>query len=169
MQCETATMRAIEKPMEMQDEKEPPAAWCIVATFRPEQATDRKGAPFDSGATVYCFPPNVSGAYETVKVIGADRFGKFASGLVAARDLSDWAARPVHDPAVLPLITPPWDASQVSREVAEGIAAWKAGGPWPTLALRLWNRTHAQRQVGPDSLLGRVRQAIGKALGREKS
>jgi hypothetical protein len=144
------------------------AVWCIVATFLPE-ANDGKGsAAFEPGTKVYCFPPNVSGAYESVKVIGAERRGgKLSSSHVAARDLASWSAEPVRNREVIRQISPPWDASSVSRGVAKGVAAWKSGGAWPAAEIREWNRAHAQTQVGPDTLFGRVRGMISKALGRE--
>lgn len=144
------------------------AVWCIVATFLPE-ANDGKGsAAFEPGTKVYCFPPNVSGAYESVKVIGPERRGgKLATAHVAARDLASWSAEPVRNREVIRQISPPWDASSVSRGVAKGVSAWKSGGPWPAAEIREWNRAHAQTQVGPDTLFGRVRGLITKALGRE--
>ena len=156
--------------MESDEENESRAVWCVVATFRPESASERSGLRFEQGATVYCLPPNVSGAYETVKVIGPDRrSGKFGTALVPARDLADWRAAPVRDEAILPHISPPWDGTEVSRHAARGIAAWKSGGPWPTAELRLWNRSHAQTQTGPDSLFGRLRQVVTRALGRDET
>lgn len=144
------------------------AVWCILATFLPEAGDAGRGALFEPGSQVYCFPPNISGAYESVKVIGRDkRSGKLASMLVAARDLTSWRAEPVRDREVIREISPPWDASGISRGVAKGVSAWKSGGLWPAAEIREWNRAHAQTQVGPDTLLGRVRGLISKALGRE--
>ena len=154
--------------MELDTETERRAIYCIVATFLP-QAAETKGAnAFESGAKVYCFPPNVAGAYESVKAIGpALRGGKLSEALVAARDLTGWRAEVVRDPDVIRQISPPWDASEVSRNVAKGVAAWKSGGPLPAAEIREWNRANATTQVGPDTLIGRVRGLIGRALGRE--
>lgn len=145
------------------------AVWCIVATFLPEAVDAGRTLAFEPGTQVYCFPPNIGGAYESVKVIGREkRSGKLSSVLVAARDLTSWRAEPVRDREVIREISPPWDASSISRGVAKGVAAWKSGGPWPAAEIREWNRAHAQTQVGPDTLLGRVRGLISKALGREE-
>lgn len=143
--------------------------YCIVATFLPQASeAAARTAPFESGAKVYCFPPNVAGAYESVKVIGpAGRSGKLSSALVAAHDLTSWRAEAVMDREVMEHIAPPWDASHVSRDVAKGVARWKSGGEFPSAEIREWNRARAKTQVGPDTLLGRVRGLFGKALGRE--
>jgi hypothetical protein len=146
------------------------AVWCIVATFLPDANDGSRAMPFEPGTQVYCFPPNISGAYESVKVIGPDkRSGKLSTVLVAARDLTSWRADAVRNREVIREISPPWDASSISRGVAKGVAAWKSGGPWPAAEIREWNRAHAQTQVGPDTLFGRVRGLISKALGREGS
>lgn len=152
--------------MEMEIENER-AVWCIVATFLPQSNDPKRSVAFDAGSTVYCFPPNISGSYESVKVIGRDkRSGKLVSALVDARDLTSWRAQAVNNREVIREISPPWDAGGVSRGVAKGVSAWKSGGPWPAAEIREWNRAQAQTQVGPDTLFGRVRGLISKAMGR---
>ena len=152
--------------MEMEIDNER-AVWCIVATFKPAPTDGTRTATFEPGTKLYCFPPNVSGAYESIRVIGRERRGgKLGSALVAAHDLVDWRGEAVRNREVIREISPPWDASEVSRGVAKGVSAWKSGGEWPAAEIREWNRANAQTQVGPDTLLGRVRGMISKALGR---
>ncbi|HEY2589285.1 MAG TPA: hypothetical protein VGI81_26305 [Tepidisphaeraceae bacterium] len=154
--------------MEIDTETERRAIYCIAATFLPQAADAKRASAFETGAKVYCFPPNIAGAYESVKAIGpALRGGKLSEALVPARDLTSWRAEVVRDAEVIRQISPPWDASEVSRNVAKGVAAWKSGGPLPAAEIREWNRAQATTQVGPDTLFGRVRGLIGKALGRE--
>lgn len=158
--------------LEPVEEEKEQSAWCIVAKVRPEQGGDgaasRGARLFEPGAKAYCFPPVRGGAYESVKVVGAHRrTGKLTSTVVAARDLDSWKAETVKDPDVLQQISPPWDDSDVSRGVAEGIAAWKAGGPWPVAELREWNRLHAETVVGEGSLLTRLRNAVTKLFCRD--
>ena len=151
------------------DEDNERAVWCIVAKFLPELNDGKRVLPFEPGTDVYCFPPNISGAYESVKVIGFERRGgKLASALVAARDLTGWRAEPVRNREVIREISPPWDSSGISKGVAKGVSHWKSGGPWPAAEIREWNRAQAQTQVGPDTLFGRVRGLISKALGRDE-
>ena len=141
-------------------------AWCLVAKLS-ANGTGRGARAFAPGAQVYCFPPVLGGAYETVKVIGPSaRSGDWVSAVVAARDLEEWKAQSVRDTQILAHIAPPWDASDTSRGVAEGIAQWKAGGPWPLTAVREWNRLNAAKHVGGGTLLTKLRTAIGRFLGR---
>lgn len=155
--------------MEIDTEIERRAVYCIVATFLPQTADADHANAFEPGSHVYCFPPNVAGAYESVKVIGPSPRGggKFSEALVPARDLTSWRAEVIRDRDVIRQISPPWDASEISKNVARGVAAWKSGGDLPAAAIREWNRAHATTQVGPDTLLGRVKGLIGRALGRE--
>lgn len=151
-----------------EESDQPRGVYCLVATYLPQAKDARSTPPYESGVTVYCFPPNLAGAYESVKVIGpAIRGGKLTESLVAAHDLTGWRAEAVRDRDVIRAISPPWDATEVSKNVAKGVAAWKAGGAWPAAEVREWNRANAQKQVGPDTLLGRVKGLLGKALGRE--
>jgi len=149
-------------------QEESTGAWCIVATLGGGVNGRRAGA-FDVGATVYCLPPMRGGAFESVEVIGPDRKkGKLTASVVAAADLENWKAMNVTDPVVLEKIAPPWDSSHVSRNVAEGIVAWKsAGGAWPVNELRIWNRSRAERVVVEGSLLTRIRGKFMGLLGRE--
>jgi hypothetical protein len=146
--------------------------WCVAARVAPypHMAAGAKPAPrpFEAGAVVYCFPPNVAGAYESVKVVGPSRReSKWISATLSAAELVDWRAQTTRDANLIAHLSPPWDATQISRDVAKGIAAWKQGGPCPTAELRLWNRSHAQTQTGPSTLLGRLRSAVSKILPRE--
>jgi hypothetical protein len=158
--------------MELELESES-AVWCIVATLRgPSAGTagGRGACPFEAGSKLYCFPPMRSGAYESVKAIGPDpRSNKLVAAVVPASDLEKWQAEPVRSPQILRQIAPPWDASEVSRDLARGIAAWKSGGPWPAAELRKWNRLHAQTHVGVGSVFSRLRNAVTSLLGRENS
>jgi len=144
------------------------SAWCIVATIGGGVNGRRAGA-FDVGATVYCLPPMRGGAFESVEVIGPHRKnGKLTASVVAAADLDNWKAASVTDATVLEKIAPPWDSSQVSRSVAEGIVAWKsAGGAWPVNELRIWNRSRAEKVVVEGSLFSRIRAKIMGLFGRE--
>lgn len=157
--------------LELEEEEKERSVWCIVAAVRPEPAGDGAtgGArTFEPATKVYCFPPVRGGAYESVKVVGTNRrTGKLVSAIVAARDLESWKAEPVKDPDVLQQIAPPWDSSDVSRGVAEGIASWKAGGPWPVAELREWNRLHAETVVGEGTLLTRLRNAVTRLFCRD--
>lgn len=158
--------------LEPEEEEKEQSAWCIVAMVRPEPAGDgaasRGARLFEPGAKVYCFPPVRGGAYESVKLIGIHRrTGKLMSAVLAASDLESWKAESVKDPEALQQISPPWDNSDVSRGVAEGIAAWKAGGPWPVAELREWNRLHAETVVGEGTLLTRLRNAVTRLFSRD--
>ena len=158
--------------MELEEENSQ-AVWCLVATLRTDEAgggAGSKGArAFAPGCKVYCFPPMRSGAYESVKVVGPTRRGgKLAAEVVAADDLCDWKAERVADPEVLRQIAPPWDAGDVSCDVAKGIAGWKGGGPWPAAQLREWNRQNAQKRIGDGTLLSRVRETFTRLLGRDR-
>jgi hypothetical protein len=158
----------MEHDIEIETETERRAVYCIVATFLPQSADPKRANAFEAGSKVYCFPPSLAGAFESVKAIGPGMRGnKLSEALVAARDLTSWRAEVVRDPEVIRQISPPWDASEVSRNVARGVAEWKSGGSWPAAEIREWNRLRATTQVGPDTLLGRVRGLIGKALRRE--
>jgi len=151
---------------EGQQEKEK-GAWCIVATIGGGVNGRRAGA-FEVGATVYCLPPMRGGAFESVEVIGPHRKnGKLTASVVAAADLENWNAVNVTDPAALEKIAPPWDSSHVSRNVAEGIVAWKsAGGAWPVNELRIWNRSRAEKVVVEGSLFSRMLAKIKGMFGR---
>lgn len=155
--------------IELEDQTERPI-WCIAASIVANHQADTSGRGarlFEPGTKVYCFPPVRGGAYESVKVVGPNRrTGKLVSAVVPATDLEKWRAEPVKDAEVLQQIAPPWDASSVSQGVAEGIAAWKAGGPWPVKELREWNRLHAEKVVGGGSLLTRLRNALARFFGR---
>lgn len=162
-------IRKIANVMELLEENED-AVWCVVARVCGNHKSEPGGRGarlFESGATVYCFPPVRGGAYESVKVVGPDRrTGKLISAVIAASDLEEWRAEAIQDPQVLEQISPPWDASKVSRGVAEGIAAWKAGGPWPTVELRQWNRRHAEKVVGEGTVFKRLRSALARLFKR---
>ena len=146
-------------PAELLDPDKPKGVWCITATIIGEAGSARGN--FDAGATVYCLPPMRGGAFESVDVIGAHRkSGKLVAAVVAVNDLDRWKATVVADSEVREQISPPWDASHVSQGVAEGIVAWKAGGPWPVGELRVWNRSRAQKVVGEGSLMTRLKNKI---------
>jgi len=120
------------------------------------------------GSQVYCFPPMRGGAFESVEVIGPHRkTGKLTAAVISASDLNEWKAINVTDPQALEHISPPWDSSHVSRNVAEGIVAWKAGGSWPVNELRIWNRSRAEKVVGEGSIFARVRGKIMSLFGKE--
>jgi hypothetical protein len=153
---------------EPQDEQK--SVWCIVATTAGDRKNGRRTrvGVYNIGTQVYCFPPLRSGAFESVEVVGTHRKSrKFVHSVVAASDLDDWKATFVDDEAVLPHISPPWDGSHVSQNVAEGIVAWKtAGGAWPVNELRIWNRSRAERVVGEGGLFARLRTNLLRLLGR---
>ncbi|HLZ10793.1 MAG TPA: hypothetical protein VKT80_19565, partial [Chloroflexota bacterium] len=73
----------------------------------------------------------------------------------------------ITEASALELISPPWDSSHVSQNVAEGIVGWKAGGQWPANDLRVWNRSRAERVVGEGSVLARLRGKIMGLFGKE--
>jgi|SRR5665213_2208590 len=146
-------------PDELRDPDQPKGVWCITATVIGEPGSSRGN--FDAGVTVYCLPPMRGGAFESVDVFGPHRkTGKLVSAVVAVNDLDSWKAKMVTEPAVREQISPPWDSSHVSQGVAEGIVAWKAGGPWPVGELRVWNRSRAQKTVGEGSLLTRLKNKL---------
>jgi hypothetical protein len=141
--------------------------WCIVASVVDHDTGNRPG-DLDPGAKVYCFPPMRGGAFESVEVIGPHRkTGKLAASVIAAANLTGWQALNVTDSNALQHIAPPWDSSHVSQRVAEGIVAWKAGGPWPVNELRIWNRSRAEKVFGEGSLLTRLRGKIMSLFGKE--
>jgi hypothetical protein len=155
------------------EEETPRGAWCIVAQISGDgQGVDsgtRGARTFEPGAKVYCFPPNRGGAYESVKVIGPHRkTGKLTAAVVPVQELANWKAEPVTEAQVLEQISPPWDSSDVSKGVAQGIAAWKSGGQWPVAELRQWNRKYAATHVGAGSLVSRLRSAVSRLLGRDE-
>jgi len=140
-----------------------PSAWCLTATVGAQGTR-----AFQPGTTVYCFPPVRGGAYESVKVAGPHRrTGTIVTAVVAASDLETWKAESIVNTEVLAQISPPWDGSEISRGVAEGIVAWKAGGAWPAIELRKWNRQRAHRVVGEGNILSRFRNGILRLLGRQ--
>lgn len=158
---------ATAEPMELQ-ETEKDAAWCIVADVAANgTAANSAARSFEPGARVYCFPPNRGGAYESVKVIGPHcRTGKLVAATLPARELEKWKCESISSAEVLQQIAPPWDCSDVSRDVAEGIAAWKSSaGPWPAGPLREWNRRNAEKHVGPGTWLARLRSFIARLFG----
>jgi hypothetical protein len=145
--------------------------WCLIAMVGEESPgadrTTKHSRPFAPGMKVFCFPPTVAGAYESVKAVGPDRrTHRFITAVVATRDLTDWTAERVRDPRVIPLISPPWDPGEISRGVAKGIASWKTGGPFPSAELREWNRAHVQTDTGGNSVLKKVRHTVDRLLGR---
>jgi hypothetical protein len=142
------------------------AVWCVVAQVSGE-SQDGTRATFEPGTKVYCLPPVWGGGYERVKVVGPNRRGKYVTATVAAKELDNWKAEPVADSEVLPLIAPPWDGTDVSRGVAQGLVTWKAGGHWPSLELRAWNRMNAERTVGGGTWGQRVKGFFSRVLGRE--
>lgn len=154
--------------MELDEEKgEVKTVWCIVATVITNGQASKGTRNFEPGTKVYCFPPSRSGSYESVKVVGPDRkSGKIVSAVVSAGDLENWRAEEVINVEVLQQISPPWDSSDVSKGVAEGIAAWKAGGHWPVLELRRWNRSRAEVVVGEGTLLRRMKNGLLRLLGK---
>jgi hypothetical protein len=156
-------------PIELEDDLDTPkGVWCIIATVIESHETTPRAGSFDPGTKVYCFPPMRGGAFESVEVIGPHRKnGKLMASVIAATDLTDWKAVNITDPEVLQHISPPWDNSHVSRNVAEGIVAWKSGGPWPIKELRIWNRSRAEKVVGEGSLLARVRGKFMSLFGKE--
>jgi hypothetical protein len=150
-------------PDELRDPDQPKGVWCITAVVAGEPGSSKGN--FDVGTTVYCLPPMRGGAFESVDVFGPHRkTGKLISAVVAVNDLDRWNAKLVSEPEVRERISPPWDSSHVSQGVAEGIVAWKAGGPWPVGELRVWNRSRAQKVVGEGSLLTRLKN---KLFGRD--
>ncbi len=154
---------SLEEPAE-----EPKGVWCIVAKVIDTDADSNRAGELQPGSTVYCFPPMRGGAFESVEVVGPHRkTAKLVDAVIAAADLTDWKATTVIDAPVLERISPPWDSSHVSQNVAEGIVAWKSGGHWPTNDLRVWNRSRAQRVVGEGSLLARLRTKILSLFGKE--
>lgn len=166
------TIRHSADLMELEGENDG-VVWCLVATVSedaaPVESASRGARTFEAGTKVYCFPPVRGGAYESVKVIGPQRkSGKLVSAVVAAADLANWKAEPVHNTEVLEQISPPWDSSDVSKGVAEGIAAWKAGGHWPTAELRQWNRRHAEKHIGEGTLFNRLRNSVARIFGRQE-
>lgn len=153
----------LEEPTE-----EPKGAWCLVAKVVDADVDSNRAGDLQPGSTVYCFPPMRGGAFESVEVIGPNRkTGKFGDALISAADLTDWQAINVTEPAILELISPPWDSSHVSQNVAEGIVAWKAGGHWPANDLRVWNRSRAERVIGEGSIFARLRGKIMGLFGKE--
>jgi hypothetical protein len=152
-----------------EDHETPKGVWCIVASIISNQQDGaNRGGDLEPGSTVYCFPPMRGGAFESVEVVGPNRkTGKLAASVIAASDLTAWKALNVTDPAVLEQISPPWDSSHVSQNVAEGIVAWKAGGPWPVNELRIWNRSRAEKVIGEGSLLTRLRGKIMSLFGKD--
>jgi hypothetical protein len=153
--------------LEEEPEQQPKGVWCIVATVV-EDDGQGKAADLQPGAQVYCIPPMRGGAFESVEVIGPSRkSGKLVESVVAAADLTAWKAQNVTDATVVERISPPWDSSDVSQNVAEGIVAWKAGGPWPVNELRIWNRSRAERVVGEGSIFARIRGKIMSLFGKE--
>ena len=152
------------------EEQRGKAVWCIAARVgADDHLPGAASATFEPGAKVYCLPPVWGGGYERVKVIGPSRRGgKMVEATVAAKELEQWKAEPVADPDVLLHICPPWDGTDVSRGVAEGLAAWRGGGHWPSLELRRWNRMKAERTVGPGHWFARLRNALARLLGRER-
>ena len=154
---------SLEEPPE-----EPKGVWCILAKVIDTDADSNRAAELQPGSTVYCFPPMRGGAFESVEVVGLHRkTGKLVDAVIAAADLTDWKATTVTDAPVLERISPPWDSSHVSQNVAEGIVAWKSGGHWPANDLRVWNRSRAQRVVGEGSLLARLRTKFLSLFGKE--
>jgi hypothetical protein len=150
-----------------EDPEQPKGVWCIVATVV-DEVGEGKAGDLQPGAQAYCFPPMRGGAFESVEVIGPNRkSGKLGEAVIAAADLTGWKAANLTDPAVVELISPPWDSSHVSQNVAEGIVAWKAGGPWPVNELRIWNRSRAERVVGEGSIFARIRGKIMSLFGKE--
>ena len=163
--------------------------WCLVARFAVPCAEDPAGKPagssfsptrvaaekaaraaklFSPGDKVYCFPP-VRDGDDLIKVIGRRRGAsdKFVSAEVAIDCLEEWRADRIKSTVVMQLISPPWDKSDVSRDVANGLARWKAGGDWPTLALRQWNRKNVTRQVGPRPWHKRLGQTLRSLFNRD--
>jgi len=142
--------------------------WCIVAKVVDSDDGSNRAGDLQPGSNVYCFPPMRGGAFESVEVIGAHRkTGKLVDAVIAAADLTEWQALTVTEPLVLERISPPWDSSHVSQNVAEGIVAWKAGGHWPASDLRVWNRSRAERVVGEGSLFARLRGKFMGLFGKE--
>ena len=107
------------------------------------------------------------GAFESVDVFGPHRkTGKLVSAVVAVNDLDRWKATLVAEPEVRERISPPWDSSHVSQGVAEGIVAWKAGGPWPVGELRVWNRSRAEGRRGRYASHASEEQVLWSRLNR---
>lgn len=153
--------------MELEEEKQSAkTVWCIVATVG-RDGSGGGARNFEPGTKVYCFPPMRGGAFESVKVVGPDRrSGKLVAAVMKAGDLENWKAESVVNAEVLQQIAPPWDSSDVSRGVAEGIAAWKAGGHWPILELRRWNRSRAETVVGEGSIFHRLWNLLLRVVGK---
>jgi hypothetical protein len=154
---------------EATEESKPKGVWCLLARVTAEaDGEENRAGELQPGSTVYCFPPMRGGAFESVEVIGPHRkTGKLAEAVIAARDLTDWRASTVTEAEVLEKISPPWDSSHVSQNVAMGIVAWKAGGHWPANDLRVWNRSRAERVVGEGSIFARLRGKIMSLFGKE--
>jgi hypothetical protein len=154
----------LEEQQEQQKE-----VWCIVATAAADRTDPRRTrvGVFNIGAQVYCFPPLRGGAFESVEVVGPHRkSGKIVQSVVASSDLDNWTAKLIDDETILPHISPPWDSTHVSQNVAEGIVAWKtSGAAWPINELRIWNRSRAQRVVGEGGLLTRLWTRLRRLLG----
>ena len=153
-----------------EQQQEEKGVWCIVATAaadRTERRRTRVGV-FKIGTQVYCFPPLRGGAFESVEVVGPHRkSGKIVRSVVASSDLDNWTARLVTEQSVVPHLSPPWDGSHVSQNVAEGIVAWKtSGAAWPINELRIWNRSRAERVVGEGGLFTRLRTTLRRLFGR---
>ena len=146
-------------PAELLEPDQPKGVWCITATLVGETGTNRNN--IDVGSTVYCLPPMRGGAFESVEVFGPHRkTGKLISAIFPVNDLDNWKAKTISDADAKEKISPPWDSSHVSQGVAEGIVAWKAGGPWPVGELRVWNRSRAQKVVGEGSLFTRLKNRL---------
>jgi hypothetical protein len=153
-----------------QEQEEQKGVWCLVAMTAGDRTNSRRTrvGVFNIGNQVYCFPPLRGGAFESVEVVGPHRkSGKIVQSVVAASDLDNWQAKLITDETILPHISPPWDGSHVSQNVAEGIVAWKsAGGAWPINELRIWNRSRAERVVGEGGFFTRLRTRLLRLLGR---
>src|SRR5579885_2490417 len=98
-----------------EEPEQPKGVWCIVATVVNDEEDPSRGGDLQQGADVYCFPPMRGGAFESVEVIGQHRkTEKWIESFIPATDLTAWRAVMLSDPAVLELISPPWDSSHVS-------------------------------------------------------